>query len=121
MTRFDGVRFDVIAVDDVKDDDVAVAAVQCDGETACLVAVKLPFDVSYHHEDVMSAIVERRLRNGFHWISFGIGLGGSCARTFLVHVAYLCLIDDFDELSNAFGGEAWPPSEVASIDGFAPG
>ena len=36
-------------------------------------------------------------------------------------MAHLCLIDDFDELSNAFGGEAWPPSEVASIDGFAPG
>ncbi len=60
MTRFDGVRFDVIAVDDIEDDDEAVAGVRCDGERACLVAVKSPFDVGYCHVDVMSAIIERR-------------------------------------------------------------
>ena len=120
MTRFDGVRFYVVTVDGVENDDVAVAAIGGDGESAGLVAVEASFDVGDRHVDVVRAIIERSLRNSGHRIWVGNGASGPRASALLVHVAHFCLIDDLDEFANAFGGEAWPPFEVASVDGFAP-
>ena len=120
MTRSDGIQFDVVDVNGVENDDVAVAAVQSDGETAGLVAVKAPFDASDRHLEMVRAIIEWYLRNCGHRVRAGISPSGTRASALLVHVAHFHLFYDFDELADVFGGEAWPPLEVASIDDFVP-
>ena len=66
VTRLDGVGFYVVAVDGIENDDVTVAAIGGDGESACLVAVEAPFDVGDRHVDVVRAIIERSLRDSGH-------------------------------------------------------
>ena len=46
--------------------------------------------------------------------------GGTDADFTLVHVSHFCFCSCFDALSYSFGSEAWPPLEVAGIDGLTP-
>ena len=70
---------------------------------------------------MVAAIILWSLGNSFHriWL-LRSGLSRANARPALVHVAHLSFFYNFDETAYSRGGKPWPPSEVASIDGFAP-
>ena len=57
MTRFDGIRFDVVGINCVEYDNIVVAPVGGDWKTPCLVCVKLTLDVNHGHKDHVCLVI----------------------------------------------------------------
>ena len=71
VTRFDGVGFDVVGIDDIEDDNVVVTSTGCDWEASSLISEQLAIYLGDGHEHHVGFVVVRCLFRWYHGIQRG--------------------------------------------------
>ena len=57
VTRFDGVEFDVVCIDNIEDDDVVISSIRCYREAPCLVCEELAVNFGNGHENHVGFVI----------------------------------------------------------------
>ena len=71
VTRFDGVGFDVVGINDVEDDDVVVTSTGCDWKASSLISEQLVVYLGDGHEHYVGFVVVWCLFWWYHGIRRG--------------------------------------------------